>query len=384
MPEGELNNLDKKPVLPEEDQEQSFGSPEKKLNNPQEKILNDLNKRPLSPQEEISEKQELLKRGEVRTMERDLSKLREEEAANERERLASLKPEDKSPELREDIKPKTAAPVQKEPEEAPGILIPKKFKKPSTIQKILVRVIAVVLVFLTIGFFYWLLTEKLPGQKAVPETKPPAEEEEIIIPPFEEEEIITEEPEITVSDSLILTDATKTVEIASLGDLPQSLNEALQEITEPGTTRIVVKNNSEARLIGLAEFFEGFEIMIPGELLPIVSNDFTLFDLFSGNGHRLALVATSSDPESAYNTIRNWEETMEQDLKPITALLTDYESPYSSSFRTTYYGEVYFRYQTLTRQDLGLCYTLYNNNLILTTSFEGLKEAVNQLAGYNE
>src|SRR4030042_4798939 len=86
----------------------------------------------------VGEKKEFLKREEIRTMERDISKLRETEAGKERERISSLEPAEK---ITEPSDTKTEE-IKKENGEAPGILIPKRFKKPSSIQKPLLRTIA--------------------------------------------------------------------------------------------------------------------------------------------------------------------------------------------------------------------------------------------------
>jgi len=121
----------------------------------------------------VGEKKEFLKRGEIRTMERDLSKLREAEAEKERERISSTAPEGKISEPEE----KKTGEIKKEGEEAPGILIPKGFGKPTSAQKAIIRAIAVLLLFLAIGFFYWLLTDNIPKEPAEEETETPVEEE---------------------------------------------------------------------------------------------------------------------------------------------------------------------------------------------------------------
>ena len=53
------------------------------------------------------------------------------------------------------------------------MLIPRRFRKPTSIQKALIRTITVLLLFLAIRFFYWLLTEKIPGEPAEEETETP-------------------------------------------------------------------------------------------------------------------------------------------------------------------------------------------------------------------
>jgi len=128
--------------------------------------------------EEIEEKKELLKREEIRTMGKDMARLREIEAQKERERIAALK-------LEEAKKGKPPSPPEIEkPKVPPETLIPKPLlKKPSPFKKVLVRGIICAVLLLIFGSLLWFFV-----------LKKPAEEEEIITPEEKEEEII-EEPE---------------------------------------------------------------------------------------------------------------------------------------------------------------------------------------------
>ena len=82
--------------------------------------------------EEEKEKLEFLKREEIRTMQKDIAKLREIEAQKERERIAILKTEEK-------IQAPSLEKVPEKKEEVPVGLIQKISKKPSSFQKILIR-----------------------------------------------------------------------------------------------------------------------------------------------------------------------------------------------------------------------------------------------------
>jgi hypothetical protein len=148
----------------------------------------------------VEKKKEFIKREEITTMERDISKLREAEAIEERERIASIKPEDNMQKIEEkaitgtkEIEKKEEPKVEEKTEEASGILIPKKIKKPSSARKILIRIISVLLLFLAIIFSYRLITER----RLIEQEETPEEEQEEI--PAEEEtpEEIPVEPATT-------------------------------------------------------------------------------------------------------------------------------------------------------------------------------------------
>ncbi|MFH1582352.1 MAG: N-acetylmuramoyl-L-alanine amidase [bacterium] len=137
-------------------------------NQPQEPVI-PKPERPQPPEMPVQEKKELLSRIEVRTMAKDVSKLREGEAEKEREKLANLKTEQNVPKPTIISQPPPIHEIKKEGQEETGKLIPKPLKKPSSFQKIAIRVISVLFLILAIFFFYWFLNIKL-NQK--PETTP--------------------------------------------------------------------------------------------------------------------------------------------------------------------------------------------------------------------
>ena len=149
---------------------------------------------------EKEEKKEFLKRKEIRTMQKDIARLREIEAEKERERIAALKLEEEEKRLQPALHP-SIPPSRPEKEEAPSEdLIPKPLpKKPSPFKKILTRGIIIVVLFLIFSFFYWFFGIREPPAE---EIILPAEEaitlpaEEIILP--EEEKPETPEEEIPI------------------------------------------------------------------------------------------------------------------------------------------------------------------------------------------
>ncbi|MFA5355217.1 MAG: peptidoglycan recognition family protein [Candidatus Paceibacterota bacterium] len=139
--------------------------------------------RPTPPPAPVEEKKELLSREEVVTMAKDLSRAREKEALKEKERLLKLSSgpkEDKKIEEREEKRVKEALKNE--------TLTPKDFKKPSSFQKIAVRMIAVLVLILAAGFIYWFF-----GIRLTEEPPEIVEQEEVI-----QEEIPESEPELVI------------------------------------------------------------------------------------------------------------------------------------------------------------------------------------------
>jgi len=131
-------------------------------------------------EKEDKETKELLKRGEIQTMKKDISKLREIEAEKERERIASLK-------LKEE------KPSSEQPKETTSktILIPQPPKKGSQFKKYLIRILLILFIFSLIGGYWSLIRKKetVPPQKEIP---PPPKKEKVVtkvtkeskVPPF--------------------------------------------------------------------------------------------------------------------------------------------------------------------------------------------------------
>jgi len=135
-----------------------------------EEIILPGTERPQPPEMPIEEKKDLLSRVEIRTMAKDVSKLREAEAEKEKERIDNLKTEQKISKPTIGSQPSPVSEIKKEIDKKPeetGKLMPKPFKRPSAFQKIAIRVVAVLFLILTIAFFYWFLNVKLNQKPAI-------------------------------------------------------------------------------------------------------------------------------------------------------------------------------------------------------------------------
>ena len=110
-----------------------------------------------APDESIDEKLEFLKREEVRTMAKDIAKIREEQAKKERERIANFKKEAKKPK-----KPQVVLSQQPAPKKQESLKRPLMQRRPlKRSEKLFIRfLVSGVLLFLllnviTFGFWYF-------------------------------------------------------------------------------------------------------------------------------------------------------------------------------------------------------------------------------------
>jgi hypothetical protein len=316
-----------------------------------------------SPLPQKEEKSELLKREEIRTMQKDISRLREIEAEKERERIAALKLEEiKKGEL-------PSPPEIEKPGVPPGTLIPKPSpKRPSPFKKALVRVIICVLLILIFGFLIWSFVFKKPPEE---EIVPPAGEE-IVTP---EEEII-EKPEISIPPSLISIAETKISEISQNEEIPGAIYQLIGEELPFGVfTRIVIKNTNENKLSSLEDLSQVFQIETPEEIFQKLEPDYTLTLYSQEQGKRVALITKIKEKEGLDELLKGWESELEKGIsisgQEIPALV--------SYFKAANYKGVTFRYQTFSEDDLGICYSLFNDYFILTSSGESMLKTIDKL-----
>ena len=326
------------------------------------------------------EKLEFLKREEIRTMQKDVIRLREGEAQTERERITELKPQEPRKEI------PVRLPAKEEKRESgpmekgmPVTLIPRELpKKLSPLQKIIVRAGVVLILLLFAGFFYWLIAQKpseAPGEEET--TLPEETAEEPGEQPGEQPE---EQPEIKVPLSLISTEATRTLEIINLGETPLILSGLLKGKVEPqGFTRVLIENKNENKILGLKDFFAAFETQSPEGLLDKLDDDFTLFVYSTQAANRLGFVAKVEQTEGLLNLLKTWEETMEKDMKKLFVSLGQEEPTLVSYFRDGVWKNTTYRYLTISKADLGICYSIFDNYFIFTSSWKSLAEVIDNL-----
>ena len=326
--------------------------------------------------EEIKEKKEFLKREEIRTMAKDLARLREIEAQKERERIAALKVEA--------MKEKVRLPAEEVPEipkkmplPKEEVLIPPPFpEKPGpsrTFQKKLIRAVFCFLFLFCIGFLGWFFgIRKLPTEEITPPTEevtPPAGE----IPPEE----ITKKPEILIPPSLISVSETEVLEISKNEEIPEAIYGLItKDLTEGSFLRIVIKNLSQNRLASLEDLSQAFQVETQKEIFQKLKEDYTLAIYSQKQGKRIVFITRIENVEGLNELLKDWEGKI---AKEGVFLSGQKISTLVSYFRSSVYQNVNFRYLTISKEDSGICYTLFKNYFIFTTSFESLKKTIEEL-----
>lgn len=251
-------------------------------------------------------------------------------------------------------------------------------KKPNIKEKLWVRILIVAIVVIILGgvltFWYWFFRVK---------NQPPEGEQET--PPQLEEKLpddSTEPSGITIPPSLFLAGDTRTISIVSLDDLSDLLYQTLQEWqTDDQFKRIIIK--IDERIIGLREFSQAISIRMPDEFYDKIDDNFTLFIYSQPQGNRLGFVAKINDQEGFSDLVRARESTMEEDFKLYFELLGKDKPAIVSYFKSAENVKRYegpnFRYQTLTAQDLGICYTVTGEYFVFTSSWKSMEKLLTRL-----
>jgi beta-N-acetylhexosaminidase len=319
-----------------------------------------------APPQKEEEKLEFLKRKEVKTMQKDIKSLRELEAKKERARIIGIQAEKKK---KIEQEAKTEA---KKPESAkkplPGeVVIPKPPKRPSPLKKVFVRVGIFVLVAFVATFIYWFFSQK---QKLGVEEEAPYQEEEIT------EEV--EEPEISIPESLIAVKDSLTFDATSSEDVRNIYNQIItQELTENEFTRIIIKNEKEKYLLSLNEIAQAFQIAIPEEILENLETDtLSLLAYPQKEGKRAVVIVEIKDEEKLKAGLTDWEN----DIIANGLSISGNKIPTASAeFKDYSFENVPFRFLTISMNDLGICYVIFDDYFALSTSFKGIEETIKAL-----
>jgi len=105
----------------------------------------------------------------------------------------------------------------------------------------------------------------------------------------------------------------------------------------------------------------------------------TLFLQNTENGNRIGFVAETRNELELIQTMKVWEKQAFQDTKPLFELFGFEQDPLVSYFLSALEKKPAFRYQTFSKQDLGICYLITANYFIWTTSYETMEKVIENL-----
>ncbi|MEK7542454.1 MAG: glycoside hydrolase family 3 N-terminal domain-containing protein [Patescibacteria group bacterium] len=358
------------------------------------------------------QKRTYLDRGEVRTMEKDSVRIREEEARKEQQRITELKAHRETEKERTAVERiRASALATKQQEETQkredlkkiqdSILPPGEERRirnlpspPSKGKKIFVRLIVVIffafialnLVLFTAWYFFFrnqavsfefpqipFISQFLPQSEPPPAPSPQPTPSPAPTPP-------PQAPTNAIRNAINPVHTT-TLQFATASDLSALLAQFLQAEQQPDFTQLRFRKTADNELVANgAEFFSIFGIDLPETTTPHFAGDSFFFSYSYARGNRFGMIIETPSPNEAKATLEQWTPQMEQTISPTLSFWAPQKTTaYTKAWRSSAQGGVEIRFQTFSLQDYGIVYALFDNYVIFASSFEATRAAIEAL-----
>ncbi|HEX9722054.1 MAG TPA: glycoside hydrolase family 3 N-terminal domain-containing protein [Candidatus Paceibacterota bacterium] len=351
-----------------------------------------------------TQKKSLLTRGEVSTMQKDVSNLREQEAKKEQERIGQLKAQQEAQKERAAVRQiRQSAEETKQREESQrreqlqkiqdSILPPgeeqriqKLPKRPSQERKVFIRVIIVIIfAFIALNLVllaYWFFSRQ--GSLQLPffssEEPSPAPQPQPIPAPTPEPTPAPQpvpQPSPNSITQLVNPVHASTLQFSSSQDLSALLKQLLGESQPAGFTQLIFRDTENQSVVDRGiELFSLFGVSTTEAIADHFSQTSFFFSHSSLQGNRFGMIVQLQNPESTKQALNDWEPQMEQNLTPLMPFWDSKGTGYTTAFRSREYRGVEMRYQTFSTQDYGIVYAVVDNYLIFASSFDTTKAAI--------
>ncbi|GEM_PF-730690 len=365
------------------------------------------------------QKRVYLERREVNTMEKDIARVREDEAKKEQQRIVQLKAQKESEADKTAIEKIRAGALQTKQKEEDlkreelkriqdSILPPGEERRiralphpPSHGKKVFVRVIIVVVfafIALNLALFgYWYffqnqssalpfkipfsLPSVLPGQ-GEPQPSPSPTIEPTPQPaqtPPADEPVSVPQPIHTIQNAIKPTHTT-TLQFTAQNDLSSLLAQILTDDQLPGFTELFFRKKSDNTLLETGkEFFDLFGVTQPTAATTHFTGNSFFFLYSYERGSRFGMIVETPSNQTAKQALLDWEPQMESHLSSIMPFWATKGSGYTTTFRSSAHKGVEIRFQTFSLQDFGIVYAIVDKYIVFASSFEAVKAAIEAL-----
>ena len=151
-----------------------------------------------------------------------------------------------------------------------------------------------------------------------------------------------------------------------------------------GYYRLLIKDKNSNTYIGLRQVFDIFKIKPPSSLLDNLNSNATIF-LYTNRGqNRFGFIAQTSNAGNVAQIMKGWENTIEQDAGGLFNFLGKQQpakTPGNLQSGTAGNQQISYRYTFFQPEsaNLGICYAVYKNYFIFTSSVDSLSQIFNQL-----
>jgi len=272
-------------------------------------------------------------------------------------------------------------------------------KKAGIGKKIFARILAIsllaALLFFNITFWYWYLVIRQPSQPVTIGTPSPTPLREC----FTDEDCdvgktcdssgkCVSKP-ITVLGSLFDMTEEKRYNISDYLDIPGIILSVVSDWpNEEGYgvdkfKRLVIINEKESRVASVKEIFDSLLISVPEGFYERLGDNYTLFAYSQEEGVRVGIVSLIIDSDNFQKLLLQNESTMKDGFVTIFSLM-NVDSPlttktFSSASKVKGYTGTDFRFLPISKNDLGVCYSVYDKYFVFGSSFESTKKVLENL-----
>jgi len=181
------------------------------------------------------------------------------------------------------------------------------------------------------------------------------------------------------------TAETKTLEFLNSAELYSSLSRLLQEKQNKNQfIRLIFKDLKNNTILNLKELFEKLSVNLSEDFYQKVdNNNFVFFAYSQKEGNRLGFVVRIKNYKEVKDLLQQEEPRMEGDFQTLFELMGKKDPAVVPYFRDASDVQDYigpnFRYQTLSRQDLGILYLVSEDYFLFASSWKSMEEAIKKL-----
>lgn len=190
----------------------------------------------------------------------------------------------------------------------------------------------------------------------------------------------TSTPGIILPEPLIPVEKTITLEFASTTEIAGRLKKALGENQGNDLNRLIFQTK-EQTVLNLSDFLAAFQVAWPSAVRNLLEIDATLLISGQGSASRFGFIVSVKDVANLSSVLRSWEPDMEKDWSGLWSVLGKSKPALIGYFLNAKYQDMSFRYQTFTKQDFGICYSVIDNYLVVATSYAQMKLILEKIKG---
>ena len=191
---------------------------------------------------------------------------------------------------------------------------------------------------------------------------------------------------VDIPSPLFEADDKREIKISEMAEIPSIVKQAISEWqNEDKFRQITIINTKENRVITLKDFFDALDLRAPDGFFEKLESNFTLFIYTSQpEGGRIGFVAKAIESQSLAAMLSSQEITMKEDYKPLFSMMnagipSDITFFRNASVQVGYTGPN-FRFLTLAKNDLGICYFVDSQNFVFASSFKSIGKTLTKLS----